>query len=90
MRFMSRRSLCVIVTPAELNYRSLQLKGSLIIVEIILYPHRVKVQGAHRSLTTLEAVAHPSQGLPANLVRVEEVQATLKLQRNIASYKGLE
>lgn len=87
MRFMSRRSLCVIVTLAELNFRSLQPKDSLILVEIILCPHRVKVQGAHRSLTSLEAVAHPSQGLLANLVRVDAVQAALNLQHNIVPYE---
>lgn len=87
MPFMSRRSLCVIVTLAELNFRSLQPKDSLILVEIILCPHRVKVQGAHRSLTNLEAVAHPSQGLLANLVRVDAVQATLNLQHNIVPYE---
>lgn len=87
MPFMSRRSLCVIVILAELNFRSLQPKDSLILVEIILCPHRVKVQGAHRSLTNLEAVAHPSQGLLANLVRVDAVQATLNFLHNIVPYE---
>lgn len=87
-RFMSRRLQCVIVTLVEPNFQLLQPKDSSILVEIILCPHQVKAQGAHPFLTIFEAAAHLLQGLLANLVRVEEVQAILDLQHDLASYKG--